>query len=205
MSVFHSVLVRMPPLGGLALAASALLLAVVPAKADQGWRFFGAAAQPGYNAPAAAGYAYTSPGPSYSGRASSYAPAYGAASYTYGAPAFGPYYRYGSFSPGQTAAYYGPAAEAERPAVIDVRVPAGAVILFDGHRTAQTGPERRFLSPPLRPGHVYAYEVQVRWQDGDRQVERRRQVEVRAGRQTNLDFTRAGSSDGTATSPNTGD
>jgi uncharacterized protein (TIGR03000 family) len=109
-------------------------------------------------------------------------------SYYAGAPVYSaPSYTYGSFSPEQTAAYYD-SVEADRAAVIDVRLPAGALMLFDGHKTTSTGPERRFVSPPLTPGKEYVYEVTVRWQEGGRQVTRTRSLPVRAGERQNIAF-----------------
>jgi uncharacterized protein (TIGR03000 family) len=198
MFLFHMALDRRLVFAGLALAAALMLAA--PASAQQGWQFYGGAGRPGYNAPAAAGYTYSggyysSPGfagggtPGYLSTGS----AYYAPTYVYGTPAYGaPGYLYGgSFSPGATAAYYGETAR-NNEAVIDLRVPAGAVVKFDGKATSQTGAERRFVSPPLKEGQDYSYDVMVQWQDGGRNVERHRTIDVRAGKRVNLDFTRGG-------------
>lgn len=164
--------------GVLGLGVAGVVLTAGPAAADQGWRFYGGAAQPGYSAPAAAGYTYTS------GNGSSNS----TPSYAYGSPAVSaPSYSYGSFSPEQTAGYYGSAAE-ERAAVIDVRLPADAVILFGGQKTSATGAERRFISPPLPLGKEYVYEVSVRWHQGGREVTRTRSLPVRAGERLNVAF-----------------
>ncbi len=96
-------------------------------------------------------------------------------------------YSYESFSPGQTAGYYGSAAE-ERTAVIDVRLPADAVILFSGQKTTSTGPERRFISPSLTLGKEYVYEISVRWHQGGREVTHTRSLPVHAGERLNLAF-----------------
>ena len=164
--------------GVLGLGVAGFLLTAGPAAADQGWRFYGGAAQPGYNAPAAAGYTYAN-----GYRSSGYTPGY-----SYGAREFSaPAYSYGSFSPEQTAGYYGTPAEA-RAAVIDVRLPSDAVILFDGKQTTAAGPERRFISPPLTPGKEYVYEVSVRWHEGGCEVTRTRSVPVRGGERLNIAF-----------------
>src|SRR5437660_9563291 len=68
------------------------------------------------------------------------------------------------------------AGTSNRPVEISVRVPAGAAIRFDGKATAQTGTERLFVSPPLRPGRDYTYDVRLRWQDGGRTVEKTRRL-----------------------------
>ena len=52
-------------------------------------------------------------------------------------------------SAAQSEAYYG-SETAEQPAVIDVRVPADAVIKFEGQKTTQTGAARRFHSKDFR-------------------------------------------------------
>src|SRR5262249_14362589 len=85
------------------------------------------------------------------------------------------------------------ATPADRPALIDVQVPAGAEIWFDGARTSQTGPFRQFISPPLTPGRQYAYAVRVRWTEGGRTVERTRRLGLRAGDRVSVDFAGSGS------------
>jgi uncharacterized protein (TIGR03000 family) len=158
--------------GVLGLAVAGLMLTAEPAAAQwvgQGWPIVnsrgGGGSSPTYSGSYSPGYIFYGPGPSY--------------------PA--PSYSYGSFSPEQTAAYYGSAA-ADRAAVIDVRLPAGAAILFGGQKTTSTGPERRFVSPPLVPGKEYVYEVAVRWQEGGREVTRTRSLPVHAGERLNIAF-----------------
>jgi uncharacterized protein (TIGR03000 family) len=75
---------------------------------------------------------------------------------------------------------------------IIVHVPANARIWFDGLETVQTGAERVFVSPPVKPGRDFAYELRVQWRDGERLVERSRRLAVRAGDHVGLDFTRQG-------------
>ena len=70
-----------------------------------------------------------------------------------------------------------------------VMVPADAEVWFDGAKTTQTGPDREFVSPALRPGHSYSYDVRARWRDGGRAVDRTRRVTFYAGDQLELDFT----------------
>jgi uncharacterized protein (TIGR03000 family) len=70
-----------------------------------------------------------------------------------------------------------------------VTVPAGAEIWFDGVKADQKGPYREFVSPPIRLGHHYYYDVRVRWRDGERELDRTRHVTFNAGDQVNLDFT----------------
>lgn len=70
-----------------------------------------------------------------------------------------------------------------------VRVPADAEIWFEGAKTSQTGPVRRFVSPPLKPDKEYVYEVRARWQEDGRSVEQTRRVRVYAGDKVEVDFT----------------
>jgi uncharacterized protein (TIGR03000 family) len=172
------------------LAVAGLVLAAGQSVAQQGWQFYGGAGKPGYNAPAAAGYTYTGGygsidyAPSFPYRT----PVFPDTSYAYGAPVYyAPSYSYGNFSPEQPAGYYG-SADVANAAVIDVRLPARAVILFGGQKTTSNGPERRFISPPLNPGKEYVYEVSVRWQEEGREVTRTRSLTVRAGARVSIAF-----------------
>ncbi len=156
----------------LAFAVAGLVLTAEPAAAQwtgQGWPIVNSrgasSSSPGYSGSYSPGYIYYGPGPS--------------------SPA--PSYSYGSFSPEQTAGYYG-SAELDNTAVIDVRLPNRAVILFGKQKMTSTGPERRFISPPLIPGKEYVYEVSVRWQEGGREVTRTRSLPVRAGARLNITF-----------------
>jgi len=77
-----------------------------------------------------------------------------------------------------------------KPATIEVRVPAGAEVWFNGARTRQTGTVRVFESPPLEPGTPYAYSVKARWTLGGKEMERTLQVPVSAGAKNTADFTK---------------
>jgi uncharacterized protein (TIGR03000 family) len=76
------------------------------------------------------------------------------------------------------------------PAEIEVRVPAGAEIWFDGEKTTLTGSVRRFRSPPLEPGQRYAYDVKARWSEGGKEVEQTQHVPVTAGAVQKVTFQR---------------
>jgi uncharacterized protein (TIGR03000 family) len=75
-------------------------------------------------------------------------------------------------------------------ASVEVRLPAGAELWFDGVAAPQTAERRAFTTPPLQPGLTYRYEVQVRWREGGRDVVRGEHVTVRAGEAVVVDFTR---------------
>jgi uncharacterized protein (TIGR03000 family) len=82
-------------------------------------------------------------------------------------------------------------ADAKQPdsrARIRLHVPADAEVWFEGVKTRQTGAERYFFSPPLAPGATYAYEVEARWKQDGKTVERRRQIVVHAGDALRIDL-----------------
>jgi uncharacterized protein (TIGR03000 family) len=84
---------------------------------------------------------------------------------------------------------YGPSPVQTDAAAIDVRVPAGARLWFDGAETQQRGPYRFFESPPLEPGKKYVYKVKAEWNDKDgKKVEREDTVHVHAGTYVTLDL-----------------
>jgi uncharacterized protein (TIGR03000 family) len=70
---------------------------------------------------------------------------------------------------------------------VTVKVPAGAVLTFNGYRTTSAGTVREFDTPPLAPGR-YTYEVQARWQEDGHTVTQEKQVFVSPGARLELDF-----------------
>jgi uncharacterized protein (TIGR03000 family) len=87
-----------------------------------------------------------------------------------------------------TQSFYPPDAQGNIPALINVQVPADAQVWFDGESTSQTGMERAFRSPPLRPGQDYSYEVKVHWTENGKDIERTRKVRIRAGERVFVNF-----------------
>lgn len=87
------------------------------------------------------------------------------------------------YSPPSTAASPPP-----QPASVEVRVPASALLWFQGQQTEQTGERRTFTTPPLPPGQTYTYEVQARWYEKGEEVTERRQIRVVAGAKQMVDF-----------------
>lgn len=75
----------------------------------------------------------------------------------------------------------GKSAREDTRARIRLRVTDDAEVWFDGAKTRQTGTLRPFFSPPLEAGKTYSYQVRVRWQKDGKTVERKQQVNVRAG------------------------
>jgi uncharacterized protein (TIGR03000 family) len=148
-----------------------------------------------YYGTTAYGYNFVAPTTTYSGY---YSPTLWAYSPNYGRPA-------GSSSSGVAPAgyvsYYPPAyvttpaaaastapSSNELPAWVEVTVPAGAELWFDGQRTTKTGERRVFRTPPLEKGHNYYYDVKARWTEGGKPVEKTRQVAVHAGERVAVDF-----------------
>ncbi len=166
---------------------------------------YGSYARPGY-----AGYGYGNYGwygSRYYGSPWGYYPsAYGYPTYVsgYGYPAYAgsyvyepsrPYGTYTSFYP-PTSAAPGPYA-APSPAVSSsvvnatIQLPSpDAELWVEGERMSATGATRRFVSPQLEPGRTYTYTFKARWTEGDRPVERTKEVDVRPGDNISVDFSK---------------
>jgi uncharacterized protein (TIGR03000 family) len=72
-----------------------------------------------------------------------------------------------------------------------VVVPAGdAEVWLNGQRTAQTGTDRRFQSPPITPGKDYSYEVKARWLENGQAVERTETIVVQAGKAVSVNLSK---------------
>ena len=82
----------------------------------------------------------------------------------------------------------GPVTPELRCAVVQITVPEGAAVWFDGNPTRQTGARRTFSSPPLEPGNAYHYEVRARWLVKGKPVEQTQVVGVRAGEHHHILF-----------------
>src|SRR5262249_54067995 len=71
-----------------------------------------------------------------------------------------------------------------------VLVPSpNANLWFDNTPTHQQGSCRLFLSPPLDGGKTYTYTTKASWREKGREVTREKQVKVRPGQETLVDFT----------------
>jgi uncharacterized protein (TIGR03000 family) len=81
-------------------------------------------------------------------------------------------------------------AQANEPAVVDVRVPtSSAEVWVQGVQTRQTGTERRYVSPPLVPGKDYVYTFRARWRDANGTTQLQQQnVLVQAGSEVRVAF-----------------
>jgi uncharacterized protein (TIGR03000 family) len=71
---------------------------------------------------------------------------------------------------------------------VTLYVPEGAVVWLEGKATEQTGTTRVFVTPTLKPGERYAYEVRARWEQNGKPVEQKQTVYVEAGTQIEARF-----------------
>jgi uncharacterized protein (TIGR03000 family) len=75
--------------------------------------------------------------------------------------------------------------------LLSVQVPQPAAEVFvDGKKTAQTGTDRTFESPPLEAGKSYRYTVTARWVEGGQVVEAKKEVTGTPGEVVRVDFGR---------------
>jgi uncharacterized protein (TIGR03000 family) len=86
-----------------------------------------------------------------------------------------------------------PAPEGSSRAAIEIRVPADAALWFDGYKSSQVGPVRKFSTPPLKSGQNYAYDIRARWTVNGAPVEQTRTVVVQPGERVQVDFPASGS------------
>jgi uncharacterized protein (TIGR03000 family) len=77
------------------------------------------------------------------------------------------------------------------PAVVEVEVPAGAQLWFDGQPTTQKGSQRTFHTPALEKGQSYHYDVRARWTQDGTPVDQTQRVDVYAGGQVKVVFPKA--------------
>jgi len=72
------------------------------------------------------------------------------------------------------------------PAKLIVKVPGSARLSIGGVATVSTSTERSFVSPVLVPGQSYYYTVQATFEQAGKSVVVTREVEVRAGKTTQV-------------------
>jgi uncharacterized protein (TIGR03000 family) len=78
--------------------------------------------------------------------------------------------------------------QADDSATVEVSVPDGAELLFDGQRTVQTGTLRSFTTPVLEKGNSYHYEVKAIWIKNGERIEETRSIPVSAGARVTVTF-----------------
>ncbi len=86
-----------------------------------------------------------------------------------------------------------PAPEGSDRASIEIRVPADAALWFDGYKSNQVGPVRKFSTPPLKRGQNYAYDIRARWTVNGAPVEQTRTVVIQPGERARVEFPATGS------------
>jgi uncharacterized protein (TIGR03000 family) len=121
----------------------------------------------------------------------------GYASSPYGTPMYYDSPMYFSSTPYQGGYVYGRPLETggyynvsgiNAPATIVVRLPAEAKLTVDGSATQSTDRVRTFVSPPLQPGTDYHYTLRAEVTRDGKTVERTRDVNVRAGQTSEVNF-----------------
>ena len=76
------------------------------------------------------------------------------------------------------------------PLFLSVKVSQPAAEVFvDGVKTAQTGTDRLYESPPLEAGKEYAYEIVARWVERGATIERKKSVTGKPGEVVRVDLT----------------
>ena len=80
----------------------------------------------------------------------------------------------------------------EKPAVITFRLREDAKLLVDGkeYKKHYGSTERKFETPPLKPGTRYSYNAEAVWEPNNyTKIRRPRKVIVEAGKSVEVDFT----------------
>jgi uncharacterized protein (TIGR03000 family) len=75
-----------------------------------------------------------------------------------------------------------------RAATLRVRLTPDAQLVIDDYQTRQTGPLRRFVSPPLELGKSYYYRLQWTYQKEGKLVTQKKVVSIRAGADEEVDL-----------------
>jgi uncharacterized protein (TIGR03000 family) len=85
------------------------------------------------------------------------------------------------------------ASPAPGTAIIRVKVPTvWAKVQFNGTDTVTSGKLRWFTTPPLKDGSTVSYRVTAMWTSEGKPMQAERTVRVRAGQNSEVDFTGAG-------------
>jgi uncharacterized protein (TIGR03000 family) len=88
-------------------------------------------------------------------------------------------------------------------ALVLVRLPANATLVFGSSATQQTGPERLFITPELERGKTYTYTLTATWLEDGKEQKVARHVEVRAGDLSKVEFAAAATTKEDADAPRT--
>ena len=122
----------------------------------------------------------------------------------YGGGCYGGGYGYGGYGYGGGGGAVIAAFQAPKPnneAVVIVRVPEGAKLFANGQPTNLAGAERIFATPDLTPGYDFNYTMSVEWTSNGETRTAKKQITVRAGHRTMVDFTERATSAVTVSLP----
>jgi len=78
--------------------------------------------------------------------------------------------------------------DGSNPAYLTVRVFPDAEIWFGGYKTQQQGSLRDYVSPALKPGKEYTYDIKATWMRNGTKVTENRTVTIRPGSNTYVDL-----------------
>lgn len=69
---------------------------------------------------------------------------------------------------------------------VSLRVPEDAEVWIEGVKMRQTGERRHFVTPPLKSGKAYEYEIRVAWTENGRPAAETQRLAVHAGDRASL-------------------
>jgi uncharacterized protein (TIGR03000 family) len=81
-----------------------------------------------------------------------------------------------------------PPRAADRPATIDVWLPADATLTFNGTPTTSTSAYRAFVTPPLPAGKTFYYTLKAQVVRGGKTMTEQQRIAVRAGQGSVVSF-----------------
>jgi len=200
---------RLFSIGGMLLLVAVVLATATPVQAQRrgGYRgggWYGGGSYGGYRGGYWGGY------PGYYG----YRPYSGFGIGVYGPSYYGSYYGYpyggyrtygwtSGYTPGyynmpyaETSSSYPGGYEESSEAATDttcrltIRAPENAEVWIADWKTPETGSVREFVSPPLKPGKEYTYDVRARWEENGRPMTQTQKVDVKAGATSEVSFPR---------------
>jgi uncharacterized protein (TIGR03000 family) len=88
-----------------------------------------------------------------------------------------------------SVSFYPPSTDqTDTSAHLTVNVPAGAQVWFDDFKTTSTGRVREFVTPSLKPGKRFTYELRGSWNENGHEVTQTQKVAVTAGAHVTVNF-----------------
>jgi uncharacterized protein (TIGR03000 family) len=86
-------------------------------------------------------------------------------------------------------------------ATLIITVPADAKLFFDDRPTTQVGPRRTFVTPNLKPGSKYVYNLKVEVVRGGQTLSQTKQINFQAGQSVDVDLSGVENEEPNAGSP----